>query len=415
MTDDSEQLKTLIHDTIRSGRLRHAVLSRPVRRDADLPERIDIRRVTLRRGDCFQWSGRQQNQMHHTNLSDHETAEQLVRHAGCDYRHIHLTCDHRAWTARYSRRGRCRLQPDRSFRPADSDSSQTADHNRRRAYLLPENEPVPFLIETGIMTPEGRVRKRHYRKFRQINRYVEFIADVVDRLPQDDVVRVVDFGCGKSSLTFAVHHYLTRVAGRRVDILGLDRRQDVIDSCRRISESLQLPGLHFEQGDIAGCRLEPPVHLVISLHACDTATDDALARAVQWDSDVILAVPCCQHELLASADRQSLPLLERHGILKERLCVLATDAVRAAILERAGWQTQVIEFIETEHTPRNVLIRAVRRTDEQARSLAAQAAEQQLAQFSDRLGIPPLHLERLLFSDAAAQVDRPSAVPRSGS
>jgi len=266
---------------------------------------------------------------------------------------------------------------------------------------------VPFLVQTGIMTEAGRVRAKFFHKFRQINRFVEFIRDVAARLPQDRPIRIVDFGCGKSYLTFATHYYLTQIEGRSVDIRGLDQRQDVVQTCRGIVESLQLSNLNFEQSDIAAYQPEQQVDMVIALHACDTATDDAIAQAIEWQSDVILAVPCCQHELQSHDSTPAVPLLSRHGILQERFCSLSTDAVRAALLEAVGYQTQVIEFIDTEHTAKNLLIRAVRQTQSTTPGISNNGAE--LYRFCDVFGIPQLHLQRTLQEKGLLDSQSPSA------
>src|SRR5690606_16807174 len=196
--------------------------------------------------------------------------------------------------------------------------------------------------------------------------------DVYDELPADGPLEVVDFGCGLSYLTFALHHLLRVIHGRDVRIRGIDQNPALIDRCRRTADELELKGLEFLHGEIAALPPHEPAgdvptagpatpHLAVSLHACDTATDDALAAAVRMGAKVILAAPCCQHELFTQLESDPLQLLTRHGILKERFAALATDALRAAVLERAGYRTQVIEFIETEHTPKNLLLRAVRR------------------------------------------------------
>jgi len=175
------------------------------------------------------------------------------------------------------------------------------------------------------------------------------------------VIRVVDFGCGKSYLTLAIHHLLTVVHKRQVDIQGIDRTEDVVATCRSVADRLELEGIRFEASDIGDAKANGQVHLAVALHACDTATDAALAKAVQWKANVILAAPCCQHEIAAQMQAESLELLESHGILKERFAALATDAMRAAALEAAGYRTQVIEFIDLDHTAKNLLIRAARR------------------------------------------------------
>lgn len=211
------------------------------------------------------------------------------------------------------------------------------------------------------MTPDGHVIQSMYDKFRQINRFLEVIDDEIRRLDIRDRLTVIDFGCGKSYLTFVLYHYLTAVRGIRADILGLDLKADVIAQCGRVAAKYGYDGLRFEQGDIGDARGDAPVDMVVTLHACDTATDLALYHAVRRGARLIFSVPCCQHELNAQIEGGRLSALTRYGIVKERFAALMTDAVRANLLECCGYRTQLLEFIEMEHTPKNLLIRAVRR------------------------------------------------------
>jgi hypothetical protein len=239
------------------------------------------------------------------------------------------------------------------------------------------------------MTPQGKVRTRRYDKFRQVNRFLELVDDVLDELPAGRL-RVVDFGSGRSYLTFALHHLLTAVHGREVDIVGLDLKQDVVAECNAIADRLEGRGLRFEVGDIAGYEGVSGADLVVCLHACDTATDAALDRAVRGGASVILAVPCCQHELQRQLSSTELQPLLRFGILRERFAAEVTDAVRALLLGAAGYDAQIVEFVDLEHTPKNLLIRAVRRPSrDRARSLSDYRTLQRA------LGFDPA-LERLL-------------------
>ena len=266
-------------------------------------------------------------------------------------------------------------------------------HNRSKQYLIPDGTPCPFLIETGVMSDDGHVRKSKYDKFRQINRFLEFVEDVYGALPADGTLRVVDFGCGKSYLTFALHHLLTVIHQRDVAIIGLDLKQDVVEHCNATAAKLGCLGLRFVAGDMASFSPENGVDLSVSLHACDTATDVALARAVAWQASVILSVPCCHHELAATIARTALAPVQRFGILHERLAEAATDGLRATLLELAGYRSQVLEFISTEHTPKNLLIRATRR--ESPADTTALAADYEAAK--RLLGIDSFELERLLI------------------
>jgi SAM-dependent methyltransferase len=247
------------------------------------------------------------------------------------------------------------------------------------------------------MDQAGNVRSSHSRKFRQINRFLEFVEDLTDSLPTDRLLHVVDFGCGKSYLTFAVQHLLTVVQGRRCRITGLDRRRDVVAGCQDVAERLGLTNLEFRVGDIASFVPSQPPDLVISLHACDTATDDALAQAIRWSATGILAVPCCQQELQKLLPSNPLPPLTSWGIARERFCALTTDTHRAALLDAVGYHTQLLEFIDMEHTPKNLLLRAVRVQSGRPERLAhEQQVFAQATEFRRLLRIPPLTLERLL-------------------
>lgn len=232
-------------------------------------------------------------------------------------------------------------------------------HNRKKKYILEEGIPVPFLIDLGVMTQNGNIVNAHYDKFRQINRFLEYIEDILPSLPTGRELRILDFGCGKSYLTFAIYYYLKVLKGYPVRITGLDLKEDVIRRCNELAVKYGYDKLEFLCGDIAyydGCS---QVDMVVTLHACDTATDYALAKAVGWGAKVILSVPCCQHELNKQMKNDLLSPVLHYGILKERMAALMTDGLRAQILEANGYRTQILEFIDMAHTPKNLLIRAV--------------------------------------------------------
>ena len=232
-------------------------------------------------------------------------------------------------------------------------------HNRKKKYILEEGIPVPFLIDLGVMTQNGSIVNSHYDKFRQINRFLEYIEDILPSLPTGRELRILDFGCGKSYLTFAIYYYLKVLKGYPVRITGLDLKEDVIRHCNELAVKYGYDKLEFLCGDIAyydGCS---QVDMVVTLHACDTATDYALAKAVGWGAKVILSVPCCQHELNKQMKNDLFSPVLHYGILKERMAALMTDGLRAQILEANGYRTQILEFIDMAHTPKNLLIRAV--------------------------------------------------------
>ena len=250
-------------------------------------------------------------------------------------------------------------------------------HNKTKNYILKEGIPVPFLVELGVMTKDGKIHNQKYDKFRQINRFLEFVDDILPEIlkpvsskeeGQTRPLEITDFGCGKSYLTFALYHYLVVLKGLKANIKGLDLKKDVINHCNDLAKKCGYESLIFSTGDIADYRdskkdsLEP-LDLVITLHACDTATDYALAYAVEHNAKSILSVPCCQHEINSQLKKQNSmeilnPLL-KHGIIKERFSALVTDVLRVEALESVGYKTQLLEFIDMENTPKNLMIRGV--------------------------------------------------------
>ena len=233
------------------------------------------------------------------------------------------------------------------------------EHNRRKKYLLAEGTAVPFLVDLGVMTPQGKIVSTKYDKFRQINRFLEFIEDILPRLDRGRELTILDFGCGKSYLTFAMYYYLRQLRHFDVRIIGLDLKEDVIQHCNELAQSYGYEKLKFYTGDIASYEGVRQVDMVVTLHACDTATDYALAKAVYWGAKVILSVPCCQHELNGQIRNEMLSPVLSYGILKERMAALITDGLRAQLLEGVGYETQILEFVDMEHTPKNLLIRGV--------------------------------------------------------
>ena len=366
-------LETLT-DSIQDGSFVQLTLSRPVGGQRAELNRVGVRRIDNGDSPRLQFSLRSKAAETHTNLDVGESVDRcrdlLTRFRNC---HLYTT------KADYS----ARKQGDGSFKinaahPTKEHASN--EHNRVKQYLIPADEPCPFLAAIGVMTVDGKVVKSKYHKFRQINRYLELVDDVIKHLPNEGVLRVIDFGCGKSYLTFALHHLLTKLRGREVDIVGLDLKQSVIDDCARIASSSECRGLSFHVGDIANLKVDGDVHLCVSLHACDTATDESIAKSISWQAEVILAVPCCQHEVAPQLKSPALAPILKHGILRERLAAIATDALRAELLEANGYRTRIVEFIDMEHTAKNVLIRAIRSSTTASEGRATSMSADQLTE-----------------------------------
>ena len=232
-------------------------------------------------------------------------------------------------------------------------------HNRDKNYLIAEGTPCDFLVKLGVMNRDGTVKPKHYHKFRQINRFLEIVEDVYPALPTDRTIRIIDFGCGKSYLTFALYYYLHIIKERNVSIVGLDLKKDVIDFCSRTACELGYTNLTFLMGDIADYTGDN-ADMVVTLHACDTATDYALINAVNWNTRVILSVPCCQHELFSQIKNELHQPMLKYGIIKDKFTELLTDALRGLKLEEMGYRVSMIEFTPLEHTSKNIMIKAVK-------------------------------------------------------
>ena len=350
-------------------------------------EKIVVRPVDLKSGRSFQFTFCEARRETHRNFLLDESATEIERLISSQFRRGHLFTAEFDFTVKVKASGKVRAH---QFPPSKQKPDSTS-HNRQKHYLIADGTPCGFLEEIGVMTADGNVRKQKLDKFRQINRYLEFVEDVYESFPKTGPIRVVDFGCGKSYLTFALHHLLNRIHGRKVDIVGLDLKTEVVEHCNEIAGKLNCDGLRFESGDMAGYSPLESVDLSVSLHACDTATDVALARAVEWDAKVIFAVPCCHHEVASKLRTDFLSPIMRRGILKERFAEMLTDSLRAELLEGCGYRTQVLEFISLEHTPKNILIRAIRDS-----AASPVVVPDSVKTVRETFGLEPCELESLL-------------------
>lgn len=332
-----------------------AVLSNPRDREKAFKGRI---RPVLKKGNLvFQFEIFKGKQVFHENLE----AKAAVDRA-CEwmehFRQMQIDTKSERASVLISKKGKVTINRKKVTRP--DQGKQDLSHNREKQYILKEGMDIPFLRDLGVMTQEGKIVRSRFDKFRQINRYLEFIEDVLPKLPKDREITILDFGCGKSYLTFAMYYFLHEMRGYEVRMVGLDLKEDVIGHCNALAEKYGYDHLRFLTGDIAQYEGMTKVDMVVTLHACDTATDYALEKAVSWGADVILSVPCCQHELNRQIENDILSPVLSYGLLKERMAALVTDGLRAEYLKKEGYDTQILEFIDMEHTPKNILIRAVK-------------------------------------------------------
>lgn len=327
--------------------------------------KIHIRPILLKEKVLFQAASYTEKQVFHENLTKEETIEKITALMQ-DYKQCEIDHEDKIITCLISKKGKVTIKAKNNVHKDKKCELKTEllSHNRKKKYLIPEGVPVPFLIDLGVMTSDGKIHDKMYDKYRQINRFLEFVEDILPALPTDREVTIIDFGCGKSYLTFAMYYYLNKLNGINVQMIGLDLKEDVIDKCNKLAVKYGYDKLRFLVGDIKDYEGVDKVDMVVTLHACDTATDYALYKAVTWDASVILSVPCCQHEmnkqLNGTYKDTDLAALMSYGIIRERVAALFTDAVRAEVLRDCGFDVQLLEFIDMEHTPKNILIRAVR-------------------------------------------------------
>lgn len=336
--------------------LERILLTNPV--DASTFSKTKIRPLLLKGELIFQAEEQRGKQAFHKNLNIDEAILYVENCLAHDFRQGEITSAKGKGTVLVSKKGKMTVKFKQQARII---TQKTLEHNRKKQYLLPEGTPVPFLVDLGVMTKEGQIVHSRYDKYRQINRFLEFIEDILPQLDKHKENVIIDFGCGKSYLTFAMYYYLKELKGYPVRIIGLDLKEDVIRHCSELSIRYGYDKLSFTCGDIASYEGVDHVDMVVTLHACDLATDYALEKAVGWDAKVILSVPCCQHELNKQIKNPLLQPVLEYGLIKERMAALYTDAIRAQILEYTGYNTQILEFIDMEHTPKNILLRAVSR------------------------------------------------------
>lgn len=352
---------TQLLDICISDKLIDMVISGQKNKSEDKAVKVRIRPVILKNEIEYQVSEFVGRKVLHSNHSAADVKKKIIDYMTEDFKQAQinmtdaaatiLSSKSKTLTCKYKKAGQLKVQRDLS-------------HNRTKKYIIQEGKPVAFMIDLGVMGQDGKIIRTRYDKFRQINRFLEYIEDILPKLDKERELTIIDFGCGKSYLTFAMYYYLKELKGYNIRIIGLDLKADVIEHCNELRTRYGYDKLDFYVGDIATYKDVDKVDMVVTLHACDTATDYALAKAVKWGAEVILSVPCCQHEANRTIKSDILSPVMDYGILKERMAAIVTDAARAKLLTANGYDTQILEFIDMEHTPKNLLIRAVKSSKE---------------------------------------------------
>lgn len=352
---------TQLLDICISDKLIDMVISGQKNKSEDKAVKVRIRPVILKNEIEYQVSEFVGRKVLHSNHSAADVKKKIIDYMTEDFKQAQinmtdaaatiLSSKSKTLTCKYKKAGQLKVQRDLS-------------HNRTKKYIIQEGKPVAFMIDLGVMGQDGKIIRTRYDKFRQINRFLEYIEDILPKLDKERELTIIDFGCGKSYLTFAMYYYLKELKGYNIRIIGLDIKADVIEHCNELRTRYVYDKLDFYVGDIATYKDVDKVDMVVTLHACDTATDYALAKAVKWGAEVILSVPCCQHEANRTIKSDILSPVMDYGILKERMAAIVTDAARAKLLTANGYDTQILEFIDMEHTPKNLLIRAVKSSKE---------------------------------------------------
>lgn len=355
-----EELRQLLTETLNRN-LYQIILSNA--RDKEKAFKIKIRPILLKDKLLYQETVYQGTKVFHENYQDTEILLRVEHYLENDFKQCEIEHTDKKAVILVSKKGKMTIKTKQSARKDKVQNAEkiSLEHNRVKKYILAEGIPVPFLIDLGVQSKEGKIIRAKYDKYKQINRFLEFVEDIIPALPKGRELQIVDFGCGKSYLTFAIYYYLHELKGMDVAITGLDLKEDVIVRCNELSRRYGYDKLKFIRGDIAEYEGLTRADMVVTLHACDTATDFALEKAIRWDASVILSVPCCQHEVNKQIQCEILQPAFQYGIVKERMSALLTDALRADILKAMGYDADLLEFIDMEHTPKNILIRAVKK------------------------------------------------------
>ena len=385
--------ESLIDDLYDNEVVLRVIFSSPYKKDKDSFSKVQLKPYISDNVIHYQLTYFFDNRVVHSNLNKSDAINETKMLITKVFKQALITCKEKEYHLLSNKSGKVSIiQKDIVVNAKDK-----LTHNREKQYIIQDNKVVPFLVELGVMNINGKVLNDKYDKFKQINRFIEFVDDIVEEFPINKTINIIDFGCGKSYLTFAIHYYLTEVKKYKVNIVGLDLKENVIKECNEVVEKYKMKGIVFKVGDIKDY-VEKQVDLVVTLHACDTATDYAIYNAIKWNAKVILSVPCCQHEVNKQIKATKLDGLTEYGIIKERLSALLTDVSRAQLLQINGYKTQLLEFIDMSHTPKNLLIRAIKKE----KNINKKKYQEQLQSLKEEFNYE-LTLEKLLKKEDSSK------------
>lgn len=377
-------VEKLLNEIILKKEIIGGVLSNLRKKDEEGFTKVDIKPVLIKDEINIQFAYNYKSKVIHENLELTKSVDKIKELLNEYFTQAVIFTKKADYQILISKKGKVKILEKKPTK-----KEVDLSHNRKREYIIPDGKPCDFLIRLGVMTEKGKVVSRRYDKFRQINRFLEMVSDVMPSLGDKKTLNIIDFGCGKSYLTFALYYYLVDILDLNVNIVGLDLKDDVIQFCNEVAMDLNYKDLKFIHGDIKDFHGSKEIDMVVTLHACDTATDAALVKAVNWDSKVILSVPCCQHEFYDKIQNPILEPMLKHGIIREKLSSLVTDSLRSKVLEILGYEVQMLEFIDMEHTPKNILIRAIK-----ANNINNKDAIESYVKFKDFWELEDLYIEK---------------------
>ena len=390
---DNLNIGEIIKNSLSENKFIYGVFTTP--RAKSQYKKITARAMLIKGNNCIQLEKFTGVQAFHENLAYEDAFDVLINMITNEYRNINIFTEDADYQILVSRKGNIKATQKEPAKKLSLDG-----HNKKKQYIINENEPCDFLNILGVMNAEGRVYAKKHDKFKQINKFLEIVDDSLTGKNIQDDFTIIDFGCGKAYLTFALYYYFYNIRKIRVKVTGLDLKEEVIEFCNETAKKLNYENLKFMYGDIRDFEYKNNVNMIVTLHACDTATDAALVKAIAWDCDIILSVPCCQHEFFDKIENENLRSMLKHGLIKERMSSLITDSLRSLFLEAKGYKVQLMEFISMEHTPKNILIRAVKANRN------TRAAEIEYEEFKKFWNLDDLFIEEYYRTFAAAQDDK---------